>query len=125
MITNTWLISDGLPIFAGIATGVAVGLPPEADAIFSARSQWLLSYTCVVITPRVELLGMGTMLTVPRSWWVLKSYTPNSFPYEFSAVFVGGAATPKPVVPMPLSLATSSSPSAASKATELGAYPTG
>src|SRR5271165_2210552 len=121
MITKTCLISEGSPILAGIATGRVFGLPPEADLIFSVRSQWLFSDTCCVIAVRVVLFGMGTMLTVPRSWWVLKSVTPQYDPYEFSAVLVGGGATPKPVVPRPLSLATSSSPSAASSTTELGA----
>src|SRR5271165_5617916 len=121
MITKTCLISEGSPIFAGIATGAFFGLPPEADLIFAVRSQWLFCETCTVIADRVVLLGIGTMLTVPRSWWVLKSVTPKYVPYEFSGVFVGGGATPKPVVPRPLSLATSSSPSAASSTTELGA----
>ena len=41
MIRNTCLISDGSPILAGIATGLVFGLPPEADLIFSVKSQWL------------------------------------------------------------------------------------
>ena len=76
MITNTCLIFDGSPIFAGIATGLANRLPPAADQMFSARSQWLFWKTCCVIAARVERFGTGTMLTVPRSWWVLKSDTP-------------------------------------------------
>jgi hypothetical protein len=95
MITKTCLISEGEPILAGIATGAAFGLPPEADWIFSVRSQWLFWETCMVIADRVEAAtGTGTMLTVPRSWWVFKSVTPQYEPYEFSAVFVGGGATP-------------------------------
>jgi hypothetical protein len=69
---------------AGIATGLACGFPPAAEKIFSARSQWLFWKTCVVIAAKAEDFGTGTMLTVPRSWWVLKSVTPNSFAYEFS-----------------------------------------
>ena len=71
MIRNTCLISDGSPILAGIATGLAFGLPPVADSIFCVRSQWLFSKTCFVIVAKVELFGTGTMLTVPLSWWVL------------------------------------------------------
>ena len=93
MIKKTCLISEGEPILAGIATGATFGLPPEADSIFAVRSQWLLYTTCVVIASRFKL-AMGMMLTVPRSWWVLKSVTANSFAYEFSKVFVGGGATP-------------------------------
>ena len=71
MIRNTCLISDGSPILAGIATGLASGLPPEADLMFSVRSQWLFSKTCLVIAAKVPRSGTGTMLTVPLSWWVL------------------------------------------------------
>jgi hypothetical protein len=56
---------------AGIATGLVLGLPPLADRIFCARSQWLFWKTCVVIVANVVLFGTGTMLTVPLSWWVL------------------------------------------------------
>ena len=65
------MISDGSPILAGIATGLAFGLPPAADWIFCARSQWLFSKTWLVIVAKVALFGTGTMLTVPLSWWVL------------------------------------------------------
>ena len=62
--------------------------------MFSNRSQWLFSKTCWVIAAKAVEVGMGTMLTVPRSWWVFKAVTPCAVAYEFSVVFFGGAATP-------------------------------
>src|SRR5271167_4349226 len=117
MITKMCLIFDGSPILAGIAAGLVHGLPPPADQMFCARSQWLFWKTCFVIASRVQRFGTGTMLTMPRSWWV---FSAAGEPWEVVVEFSGGVFW-KPVVPMPLSSATSSALSVVSSTTELGA----
>src|ERR1700733_13049338 len=117
MITKTCLIFEGSPIFAGIATGLAHGLPPLAEKMFCTRSQWLFRKTCFVIASKVDLFGTGTMLTMPRSWWVFRAAGELcEVVFEFS-----GGVFWTPVEPIPLSLATSSVLSAVSSTTELGA----
>src|SRR5580698_648718 len=117
MMTKTCLIFEASPILAGIATGLLHGLPPPADKMFCARSQWLFWKTCFVIASRVQRLGTGTILTTPRSWWVFRL---AGEPCEVVVEFSGGVLW-KPAVPMPLSLPTSSALSAVSSTTELGA----
>src|SRR5208282_5039032 len=130
MITKTCLIFDGSPILSGITRDLAHGSPPPALQIFSARSQWLFSKTWCVIIASSERPGTGTMLTVPRSWWVLSAFTPNSLAVDSAVVGAPGTLIPSknelpgvglPVVPQPLSLATSSCLLAASSTTEDGA----
>ena len=67
-----------------------MALPPAADKIFCNQ---------IPVVVLEDLLrhrahssrdfGTGTMLTVPRSWWVLRPVTPN-VEYDLSAEFSGG-----------------------------------
>ena len=126
MITKTCLIFEGSPILLRDCdrrgSRVAALRPTQ---IFSARSQWLFWKTCFVIAAKVREFGTGTMLTVPRSWWVLRPVTPYRFRTNFrswrAATVPSKGIRRLPVVPMPLSLATSSALSAVSSTTELGA----
>src|SRR5580658_1630541 len=134
MIRNTCLINEGSPILAGIAVAATEPLPPAAFLMFSARSQWLFNATCLVNSDRKKLSGIGTMLTVPRSWWVLRAVAPNSVRQELDVVGAPGTVAPivgfagpgglqvdgLPVVPQPLSLATISALSTESYTTEAG-----
>src|ERR1035441_4066223 len=90
MIRKTCLILDGSPILSGMASGLACLWPPAAEKIFSSRSQWLFWNTCCVSDHKAEELGTGTMLTVPRSWWVSSAVTPNSDVVELSVVGASG-----------------------------------
>ena len=74
--------------------GVPVSPAPVTVATFKLPSDIQFAVQAGFPNPGPDNFGTGTMLTVPRSWWVFRLVTPCAVPYEFSAVLAGGGATP-------------------------------